>query len=96
MSNNKWSKRLAWAAAVAALMGCQAAFAGETVELSLADAMDRAFKTNPAVSIANYGVQSSKASYDAARSSYGIAITGSHKTGRGGANNEQMEGDCYE
>lgn len=90
MSNNKWSKRFAWAAAVAALMGCQAAFAGETVELSLADAMDRAFKTNPAVSIANYGVQSSKASYDAARSSYGISISGKHNTGRGGANNEQM------
>lgn len=91
MSNNKWSKRLALAAAVAALMGCQAAFAGETVELSLADAMDRAFKTNPAVSIANYGVQSSKASYDAARSSYGISIKGSHKTGRGGFNDDIIQ-----
>lgn len=95
MSNNKWSKRLAWAAAVAALMGCQAAFAGETVELSLADAMDRAFKTNPAVSIANYGVQSSKASYDAARSSYGISIKGSHKTGRGGLNDDAYTGGSY-
>jgi len=88
MSNNKWSKRIALAAAVAALATCQAAFAGETVKLSLPDAMDRAFKTNPAVNIANYGVQSAKATYDAARESYGISISGSHSTGRGGYNHD--------
>lgn len=88
MSNNKWSKRIALASVVASLVVCQSAFAGETVALSLPDAMDRAFKTNPAVNIANYGVQSAKASYDAARESYGISISGSHSTGRGGYNHE--------
>lgn len=86
--SNKWSKRLALAAAVAALAACQSAFAGETVALSLPDAMDRAFKTNPAVSIADYGVKSAKASYDAARESFGLSISGKHSSGRGGYNND--------
>lgn len=89
MSNNKWSKRFALAA-IAALAACQSAFAAEPVKLSLADAMDMAFKTNPAVSIANYGVQSAKASYDAARESYGISIRGVHSSKRSGLNDNYL------
>lgn len=95
MSNNKWSKRIALASVVASLVVCQSAFAGETVALSLPDAMDRAFKTNPAVNIANYGVQSAKASYDAARESYGISISGRHSSGRGGSNDDVYAGGGY-
>lgn len=80
--------------AAVAMTICQAAFA-ETVHLTLHDAMDMAFKNNPAVNIANYGVQSAKASYDAARESYGVSISGNHSSGRGGKSHDVYSGGGY-
>lgn len=89
MARNKLSKKLLLAAAVAAMACCQSAFA-ETVEMDLEDAMLRAFNTNPAVEIAGYEMKSAKASYDAARASRYLSVSFNHKTGRGGAYDEQL------
>lgn len=84
MTRHKLSKRLFVLGAALTMCMSQSAFAGETVELNLQDAMERAFNTNPAITIANYERDSARASYNAARNSRWITITGSHKTERGG------------
>ena len=76
MTRNIFNKRfLALSAAITMLMS-QSAFAGETVELNLQDAMERAFNTNPAITIAGYERDSARANYNAARQSRGISISG--------------------
>ena len=84
MNRNKLSKRLLALSAAMTMALCQSAFAGETVELNLQDAMTRAFNTNPAISIAGYEVKSAKATLDAARSSHLFSINAQHVTQRGG------------
>lgn len=84
MSRNKLSRRLLMLSAALTLAMSQTAFAGETVELNLQEAMERAFNTNPAISIAGYNVQSAKAGLDAARSSHLLSITANHQSQRKG------------
>lgn len=84
MSRHKLSKRLLTVSAAVSLMLCQSAFAGETVELNLQDAMERAFNTNPAITIAGYERDSARANYNAARQSRGISISANHTTQRSG------------
>lgn len=84
MSRNKLSRRLLMLSAALTLAMSQTAFAGETVELNLQEAMERAFNTNPAINIAGYNVKSAKASLDAARSSHLLSITAQHQSQRKG------------
>lgn len=84
MTRHKLSKRLLVLGAALTMCMSQSAFAGETVELNLQDAMERAFNTNPAITIAGYERDSARASYNAARSSRWISISGKHVTNRGG------------
>lgn len=84
MYRNKLTRRFLALSAALSLALCQSAFAGETVELNLDDAMQRAFQTNPTVSIAQYELDSARASYNAARQSRGVSISASHTTQRGG------------
>lgn len=84
MNRNKLTKRFLLLSAALTMALGQSAFAGETVALNLDDAMLRAFHTNPTVSIAQYELDSARASYNAARQSRGISITASHTTQRGG------------
>lgn len=84
MNRNKLTKRFLLLSAALTMALSQSAFAGETVVLNLDDAMLRAFQTNPTVSIAQYELDSARASYNAARQSRGISITASHTTQRGG------------
>lgn len=84
MSGHKLSKRLLTLSAVVSLLLCQSAFASETVELNLQDAMERAFNTNPAITIAGYERDSARANYNAARQSRGITISANHSTQRSG------------
>ena len=86
MYRNKLTRRFLALSAALSLALCQSAFAGETVELNLDDAMQRAFQTNPTVSIAQYELDSARASYNAARQSRGVSITASHDSNRGGNN----------
>lgn len=85
MSVNKYTKRLAMLSAAICVTLCQSAYA-ESVSLDLPTAMELAFEHNPAISIAEYSLKSAKASYDAARESHFITITGNHSSGRGGLN----------
>ena len=89
MYRNKLTRRFLALSAALSLALCQSAFAGETVELNLDDAMQRAFQTNPTVSIAQYELDSARASYNAARQSRGVSISASHTTQRGGADDDQ-------
>lgn len=84
MTRHKLSKRLLLLSAALTMFMSQSAFAGEVVELNLEDAMQRAFNTNPAITIAGYERDSARASYNAARNSRWIAISGNHVTKRSG------------
>lgn len=84
MNRNKLTKRFLLLSAALTMALSQNTFAGETVALNLDDAMLRAFQTNPTVSIAQYELDSARASYNAARQSRGISISASHTTQRGG------------
>ena len=88
MYRNKLTRRFLALSAALSLALCQSAFAGETVELNLDDAMQRAFQTNPTVSIAQYELDSARASYNAARQSRGVSISANHDSNRGGNNDE--------
>lgn len=84
MNRNKLTKRFLLLSAALTMALGQSAFAGETVALNLDDAMLRAFQTNPTVSIAQYELDSARASYNAARQGRGISISANHTTQRGG------------
>lgn len=84
MNRNKLTKRFLLLSAALTMALDQSAFAYETVALNLDDAMLRAFQTNPTVSIAQYELDSARASYNAARQSRGISISANHTTQRGG------------
>ena len=84
MNRNKLTKRFLLLSAALTMALSQSVFAGETVALNLDDAMLRAFQTNPTVSIAQYELDSARASYNAARQSRGISISANHTTQRGG------------
>ena len=86
MSTHKFSKRFLVLSAALTMALSQSAFAGETVQLNLDDAMQRAFKTNPTISIAGYELDSARANYNAARQSRGISISANHDSTRGGNN----------
>ena len=91
MSTHKLSKRLLVLSAALTMALAQSAFAGETVQLNLDDAMQRAFQTNPTISIAGYQLDSARASYNAARQSRGVSISASHQTQRGGHNDNDVK-----
>lgn len=95
MYRNKLTRRFLALSAALSLALCQSAFAGETVELNLDDAMQRAFQTNPTVSIAQYELDSARASYNAARQSRGVSITASHQSGRSGYGDNQYSKPGY-
>lgn len=88
MSKHKLSKRLLALSAAIAFTFSGSAFAEEqqapVVELNLQQAMEKAFNNNPAIKISGYEKESAQASYNAARQSRGITITGQHSTTRGG------------
>lgn len=90
MTRHKFSKRLLLLSAALTMFMSQSALAGETVELNLEDAMQRAFNTNPAITIAGYERDSARASYNAARNSRWITISGNHTTRRSGYDDDQL------
>ena len=95
MTRHKFSKRLLLLSAALTMFMSQSALAGETVELNLEDAMQRAFNTNPAITIAGYERDSARASYNAARNSRWITIEGSHVTKRSGNDDDVMGKNMY-
>lgn len=94
MTRHKLSKRLLVLSAALTMLMSQSAFAGEVVELNLEDAMQRAFNTNPAITIAGYERDSARASYNAARSSRWITIEGKHVTNRSGKDDNIKKTDA--
>lgn len=94
MTRHKFSKRLLLLSAALTMFMSQSALAGETVELNLEDAMQRAFNTNPAITIAGYERDSARATYNAARSSRWITIEGKHVTNRSGKDDNIKKTDA--
>lgn len=95
MTRNIFNKRFLVLSAAITMLMSQSAFAGETVELNLQDAMERAFQTNPAITIAGYERDSARANYNAARQSRGISISGTHRTNRGGYDDNHLIGGVF-
>ena len=95
MTRHKLSKRLLLLSAAVTMFMSQSAFAGEVVELNLEDAMQRAFNTNPAITIAGYERDSARASYNAARNSRWISISGTHVTKRTGNDDNAYQAPGY-
>ncbi|MDY2636538.1 MAG: TolC family protein [Phascolarctobacterium sp.] len=95
MTRHKFSKRFVMLSAALTMLLSQSAFAGEVVALNLEDAMQRAFNTNPAITIAGYERDSARASYNAARNSRWITIEGKHVTQRGGSNDNITTGNSW-
>lgn len=91
MIKHKLSKRLLILSAAITMLLSQSAYASETVEMNLQQAMERAFNTNPSISIAGYELDSARADYNAARQSRGITISGQHQTTRGGYDDNQYQ-----
>lgn len=91
MTRYKFKKHLAMLSAAVTMMLAQSALAAETVELKLDDALQRAFATNPAISMAGYDLDSARAGYNAARSSRYITISGTHSTKRSGNDDYQQQ-----
>ncbi len=94
MTRHKFSKRFLVLSAALTMLMSQSAFAGEVVELNLEDAMQRAFNTNPAITIAGYERDSARASYNAARNSRWITIEGKHVTNRSGKDDNIKKTDA--
>ena len=90
MSKHKLSKRLLLLSAAVTMLLGNSAFAAEAVDLNLQDAMERAFNTNPAISIAGYERDSARAALNAARQSKWISISANHSTQRGGYDDERL------
>ena len=102
MSRNKLSKRLLMLSAAITMMLCQSAFAAEeqvnaevqaaaeapVVQMSMDEAMARAFETNPAIKIAGYSKDAARGTLNAARASRWITIKGSASAVRGGMDEE--------
>ena len=98
MSRNKLSKRLLMLSAAITMMLCQSAFAAEeqvnaevqaaaevpVVQLSMDEAMARAFETNPAIKIAGYSKDAARGTLNAARAGRGITIKANASVSRGG------------
>lgn len=95
MSKHKLSKRLLLLSAAVTMLLGNSAFAAEAVDLNLQDAMERAFNTNPAISIAGYERDSARATYNAARQSKWISISATHKTTRGGYDDYYYNGQWH-
>ena len=94
MTRHKFSKRFLVLGAALTMLMSQSAIAGEVVELNLEDAMQRAFNTNPAITIAGYERDSARASYNAARNSRWITIEGKHVTNRSGKDDNIKKTDA--
>ncbi len=84
MARYKWNKKLLVLSAALTMAFAHGAFAEDAVYMNLDDAMQRAFATNPNISIADYNLDSARASYNAAREARGVSISFNHSTQRGG------------
>jgi outer membrane protein len=83
MKTNKSGRSLLLGALFTMLLVPQA-FAAGALPIDLQTAIDKAFATHPDIKIAEYNLESARGTYNAARESYGPAVTLSHETGRYG------------
>lgn len=88
-------KQMKLATLLLGVVMAQSAVAAESVNLTIDDAIYRAFETNPAVKIAGYERDAARANMNAARLERGITITGRHESSRGGYERQQYIGGVY-
>lgn len=78
------NKKLSLAVLVLGSMLAQGAWAADAVQLSIDEAIVRAFQTNPDVKIAGYQLDKGRAGMNAAREKCGLSVSVDHNTSRGG------------
>ena len=83
MKTNKSGRSLILGALLTMLLVPQA-FAAGVMPIDLQTAIDKAFATHPDIKIAEYNLESARGTYNAARESYGPAVTFKHATARAG------------
>ena len=83
MKTNKTGRSLILGALLTMLLVPQA-FAAGVMPIDLQTAIDKAFATHPDIKIAEYNLESARGTYNAARESYGPAVTFKHATARAG------------
>ncbi len=86
MKTNKSGRGLLLGALFTMLLVPQA-FAAGAMPIDLQTAIDKAFATHPDIKIAEYNLESARGTYNAARESYGPALSFNHTTGRAGNDN---------
>ena len=69
---------------IVGLMLGNAALAAGPLKLTIDDAVNRAFATNPAIKVAGYNLNAARASLNAARMGHGITISGNWSLNRSG------------
>ena len=80
----KKTARTALLSALFTVLLAPGAFAEKSLPIDLQTAIDKAFKTHADIKIAEYALDADRASYNAARETFGPKVTFSHKTTRGG------------
>ena len=88
----KKTARTALLSALFTVLLAPGAFAEKSLPIDLQTAIDKAFKTHADIKIAEYALDADRASYNAARETFGPKVTFSHKTTRGGYWEEQYIG----
>ena len=88
----KKTARTALLSALFTVLLAPGAFAEKSLSIDLQTAIDKAFKTHADIKKAEYALDADRASYNAARETFGPKVTFSHKTTRGGYWDEQIIG----
>ena len=88
----KKTARTALLSALFTVLLAPGAFAEKSLPIDLQTAIDKAFKTHADIKKAEYALDADRASYNAARETFGPKVTFSHKTTRGGYWDEQIIG----
>ncbi len=88
----KKTARTALLSALFTVLLAPGAFAEKSLSIDLQTAIDKAFKTHADIKKAEYALDADRASYNAARETFGPKVTFSHKTTRGGYWEEQYIG----
>lgn len=92
MTMKKRSKGTAVLSAVFTFLLIPSVFAAEAMPIDLQTAIDKAFASHADIKKAEYATDAARANYNAARESYGPAVTFSHSSARGGYWDEVVPG----
>ena len=84
MTRTTHGKRAALLGALMSFLLVPSAFAAEAMPIDLQTALSRSYATHADIRKAEYATDAARATFNAARESFGPAVRLTHSTGRGG------------